>query len=172
MFSNIFFSHEKCMISPLKPGGLRWPAACLCPTSSPPGMRGVTLSFILSPFNLLEELVCKFQPIFKGYFHSSEIYQGRKVIFTAYSHCWSPWQPAQCNAIKHPHVIVNTRGKHWNLKEDNYCLGKEPPRTWWLWCCVTPCSDHPMLGSTGGSKGWAHFLGYFHGSRTRLYTWC
>lgn len=72
---------------PLKPGGLHWPAANLCPTRGSPSVPGVTLSSILSPLNLLEELVCKFQPIFKGYFHSSEIYQGRKVIFTAYSHC-------------------------------------------------------------------------------------
>lgn len=48
----------------------------------------------LPPWNLLEELVWKFQPIFKGYFHSSEIYQRRRVIFTARSNCRLPWQRA------------------------------------------------------------------------------
>lgn len=94
-----------------------------------------------SPLNLLEELVWKFQPIFKGYFHSSEIYQRRRVIFTARSNCRLPWQRAGRNAIKHPSVIVNTKGTTGTAKK-GYCRGWEegnaavcPPRSGprWAW---------------------------------------
>lgn len=49
-------------------GGTVRPVSRSCNSSSP-------------PLNPLEELVWKFQPIFKGYFHSSEIYQRKEGYF-------------------------------------------------------------------------------------------
>lgn len=87
--------------------------------------RGRSCNSSSPPLNLPEELVWKFQPIFKGYFHSSEIYQGRRVIFTARSNCRLPWQRAGRNAIKHPSVIVNTKGTTGTEKKGNCHRGRK-----------------------------------------------
>jgi len=110
------------------PGGTVHPISRSCNSSSP-------------PLNLLEELVWKFQPIFKGYFHSSEIYQRRRVIFTARSNCRLPWQRAGRNAIKHPSVIVNTKGTTGTEKKGDCHGGRKAT----LWC------THQDLASM-----WAH----------------
>lgn len=98
-------------------GGTVCPISLSCNSSSP-------------RWNLLEELVWKFQPIFKGYFHSSEIYQRRRVIFTARSNCRLPWQRVGRNAIKHPSVIVNTKGTTGTEKKGNCHGGRKAT----LWC--------------------------------------
>lgn len=121
-------------------------------------LRGRSCNSSSPPLNLLEELVWKFQPIFKGYFHSSEIYQRRRVIFTARSNCRLPWQRAGRNAIKHPSVIVNTKGTtgtekkgdcHGGRKATPWCAHQDPTRLHSGRFCGVPCAH---VGS-GGPRG-------------------
>lgn len=140
-------SHKASLWAPLRDfsakaggcrDGTRHPISRSCNSSSP-------------PLNLLEELVWKFQPIFKGYFHSSEIYQRRRVIFTAHSNCQLPWQRAGRNAIKHPSVIVNTKGTTGTEKKDDCCGGEEGNTV------VRSPRPGTYLGS--GSYVWGDFVG-------------